>query len=125
MRVIIADDSMIMLDRLKQMLVSLEEVMVVGAFSNGTDALDALHALKPDLAILDNKMPGLKGIDVIREVRKEDRKVKLILLTFYADTYYWQQAMNAGADYFFSKSEDFEKIPEVISQLRNNGNDAQ
>lgn len=125
MRVIIADDSVIMLDRLQQMLVGLEDVMVVGAFSNGTDALEALQAQKPDLAILDNKMPGLKGIEVIREVRKEDRKIKMMLLTLYADTYYRQQAMNAGADYFFSKCEDFEKIPEVIDQLRKNGSDEQ
>lgn len=116
---------MIMLDRLQQMLVSLADVKVVGTFSNGTDALDALQALKPDLAILDNKMPGLRGIDVIREVRKDDREVKLMLLTFYADAYYRQQALNAGADYFFAKSEDFEKIPGVIDQLRKKGDDEQ
>lgn len=116
---------MIMLDRLQQMLVGLEDVVVIGAFSNGTDAFHALLTLKPDLAILDNKMPGLRGIDVIREVRKVDRMIKLMLLTLYADTYYRQQALNAGADYFFSKSEDFEKIPEVIDQLRKNGSDEQ
>jgi DNA-binding NarL/FixJ family response regulator len=109
-----------MLDRLQQMLSSLENVEVVGSFSNGTDALRNMHELKPDLAILDNKMPGLKGVDVIREIRKEDKKVKLMLLTFYADSYCRHQAMNAGADYFFSKSEDFENIPEVIMELRNN-----
>jgi len=45
------------------------------------------------------------------------------LLTFYADTYYKQQAMNAGADYFFSKSEDFEKIPVVLNELVKNEKD--
>ena len=120
MKVLIADDSSFMLDRLQQLLCSLEDVEVVGSFHNGIDALSGMHKLKPDLAILDNKMPGLKGVDVIREIRKEDNKVKLMLLTFYADTYYRQQAMEVGADYFFSKSEDFENIPEVIMELRNN-----
>lgn len=124
MRVLIADDSSFMLDRLQQMLLSLEDVEVVVSFRNGTDALHALRDQKPDLAILDNKMPGLKGVDVIREIRKEDRKVKIMLLTFYANTYYKQQAMNAGADYFFSKSEDFEKIPGVVSELVNDENAA-
>jgi DNA-binding NarL/FixJ family response regulator len=119
-RVLIADDSNFMLDRLQQMLVSMEGVELVGSFRNGTDALTALHELKPDMAILDNKMPGLKGIDIVKEMRKEGSKMKLMLLTFYADTYYRQQAMNAGADYFFSKSEDFEKIPEVIVELSRN-----
>ncbi len=118
---IIADDSTIMLDRLQQLLLGLKGVELVGAFGNGTDALSALQMLKPDLAILDNKMPGMKGVDIIREIRKEDSKMKLVLLTFYTDTYYREQAMNAGADYFFSKSDDFEKIPELVDQLRNNG----
>jgi DNA-binding NarL/FixJ family response regulator len=122
MRVIIADDSKIILDRLHQLLVGLEDVEVVGAFSNGTDALNAIHQLNPDLAILDNEMPGVKGIDIIREVRKEDWKVKLMMLTFYADPYYRKLVLNAGADYFLSKSEDFETIPEVINQLNKNGN---
>jgi len=117
-KVIIADDSHFILDRLQQMIFSMEDVEVVGSFQNGTDALNALHELKPDLAILDNKMPGIKGIDIIREIRKVDGKVKLMLLTFYADTYYRQRAMKAGADYFFSKSEDFENIPEVIMELK-------
>jgi len=124
MKVIIADDSTIMLDRLQQMLLRLTDVEVVGTFSNGTDALSALQKLKPDLAILDNKMPGIKGVDIIREIRKEDSKMKLMLLTFYADTYYREQAMNAGADYFFSKSDDFEKIPELIDQLRRNNGES-
>jgi DNA-binding NarL/FixJ family response regulator len=110
-----------MLDRLQQLLLGLKGVELVGAFGNGTDALSALQMLKPDLAILDNKMPGMKGVDIIREIRKEDSKMKLVLLTFYTDTYYREQAMNAGADYFFSKSDDFEKIPELVDQLRNNG----
>ena len=118
MRVLIADDSNFMLDRLQQMLVSIEDVEVVGSFHNGTDALAAMHKLVPDLAILDNKMPGIKGVDIIREIRKNDSKVKLMLLTFYADTYYRQQAMKAGADYFFSKSEDFENIPMILCPFR-------
>jgi DNA-binding NarL/FixJ family response regulator len=125
MRVLIADDSDFILDRLQQLLQSMEDVEVVGSFRNGTDALAALHQLKPDLAILDNKMPGLRGIDIIREIRKEDSEVKFMLLTFYAESHYRQQAINAGADYFFSKSEDFEKIPEVIIELTKNEKDVQ
>lgn len=117
MRVLIADDSAFMLDRLQQMLNNLEQVEVIGSFSNGTDALAAIRTLKPDVAILDNKMPGIKGVEVIREVRKKDHTVKLMLLTFYAESHYRQQAMIAGADYFFSKSEDFEKIPAVMIKL--------
>ncbi|MDO8896833.1 MAG: response regulator, partial [Bacteroidales bacterium] len=60
-------------------------------------------------------------IDVIKEIRKEDQKVKLMLLTFYANSYYSKQAMDAGADYFLSKSEDFDKIPELIAGIIRHG----
>ena len=122
MRIVIADDSDFMLERLQKTLNMVDQVEVVGVYHNGIEALAALKALNPDLAILDNKMPGLKGVDVIREIRKENNTVKLMLLTFYSDSYYRIQAMKAGADYFFSKSEDFEKIPEVIAELINNDN---
>ncbi|WP_372935199.1 response regulator transcription factor [Mariniphaga sediminis] len=119
MRVVIADDSDFILDRLNQMLVSMEQVKVVGRFHNGIDALNGLRELKPDLAILDNKMPGLRGVEIIRDIRKENAAVRLILLTLYADYYHREEAMTAGADYFFSNSEDFEYIPTVVSELVN------
>jgi len=64
-----------MLDRLQQMLSSMEKVEVVGSFQNGTDALSAMHKLKPDLTVLDNKMSRLKRVNVIREIRKEDIRI--------------------------------------------------
>jgi DNA-binding NarL/FixJ family response regulator len=121
-KIIIADDSDFMLERLQEMLTQVDKAEVIGVYHNGTEALEALKQLNPDLAILDNKMPGLKGVDVIREIRKENRTMKFMLLTFYSDSYYRKQAMKAGADYFFSKCDDFEKIPEVIAGLINNDN---
>ncbi len=118
-RVLIADDSDFMLDRLEQTLSGVKDVELVAVCRNGTDALTAMRNLKPDVASLDNKMPGLKGVEVIRKIRKVDKEMKLILLTFYADAHYRELAMKAGADCFLSKSEDFEKIQEVIKQWIN------
>lgn len=116
-KVLIADDSKFILDRLQQMLGLLDEVVLVGSYKNGLEALAAISQLKPDLAILDNKMPGIKGIDVIREVRKNDKLIKLMLLTLYSDGYYKDKAIKAGANFFFSKSEDFERVSDVVSSL--------
>ena len=124
MRIVIADDSDLMLERLQKMLSLIDKVEVLGVYRNGTDALAGLKTFSPDLAILDNKMPGLNGVDIIREVRKENHTIKLMLLTFYSDLIYQKQAMAAGADFFFSKSDDFEKIPGLIGQLIKNGNDS-
>ncbi len=117
MTVLIADDSKYILDRLQDMLNELDEVLLVGAYDNGTEALNAINELKPDLAILDNKMPGMKGIDVIKEVRKGNSMIQFMLLTFYTNAYYKSQALKVGANYFLSKSEDFEKVSDVVKNL--------
>jgi DNA-binding NarL/FixJ family response regulator len=92
-------------------------VEIVGALRNGTEALEAIRMLKPDLAIVDIKMPGLSGLEVLVEIRKEDTKVKMMILTFYASELYRHSAFEAGADYFFSKVDDFQKIALVVAEM--------
>lgn len=117
MKVIIADDSDLILDRLKQVLGQYEDVQIVGSYKNGTEALGALRFLKPDLAILDIKMPGLSGLQILTEIQKENHSLVTIIFTFHETVYYRQMAMKAGADYFLSKVDDFEKIPKIIDGL--------
>ncbi len=117
MRVLLADDSALILERLRTMVSRNDRVEIVGAMRNGTDTLRALRTLKPDLAIVDNKMPGLSGLEVLNEIRKEDRHLKFILLTYYATDYYRQLAEEAGVDYFLSKVDNFEMVAQLISQM--------
>lgn len=117
MKVVIADDSDLIRERLQDMLSISDQVEIVGSFDNGTDTLEALRNLKPDLAIVDIKMPGLTGLEVLMEIRKENKSLQFIILTLYASEYYWQTVMEAGADYFFSKVDDFEKVAIVINEM--------
>lgn len=119
MRIVIADDSTLIRERLQDVLRSLGQVEVVGTFNNGIDALKALQTLKPDLAIIDIKMPGLSGLEVLKEIRKENKTLQFIILTLHGTEYYRQQAISSGANYFFSKVDDFEKIEFVISEMLN------
>jgi two-component system invasion response regulator UvrY len=117
MRVLIADDSELIRERLQQMLSQFGQVEVVGSFNNGTQTLEGLLLLKPDLAIVDYKMPGLSGLEVLKGIRKETTDIKIIILTFYSSDYYRQLAMQYGADYFFSKADDFEKTEAVLTEM--------
>jgi two-component system response regulator YesN len=117
MRVLLADDSELILERLQEMLTIYKQVEIVGVLKNGTQALEALRMLKPDLAIVDIKMPGINGLDILRELRKDDKAIKVIILTFYSSVYYRRSAIKAGTDYFFSKVDDFEKISGVVAKL--------
>ena len=117
MRVLLAVDSILILEWLQDTLGVNKQVEIVGSFKNGIDTLKALKTLKPDLAIVDFKMPGLNGLEVLKEIRKENKILKFIILTYYSLDNYRQVAMQAGADYFFSKVDDFENVSIVIEEM--------
>ena len=119
MKVLLADDSSLILERLQEMISVHKQVEIVGTYKNGTDALNALRILKPDLAIVDIVMPGLSGLEVLKEIRKENKILRFIIFTFHSSDYYKQMAIQDGADYFFSKVDDFEKIAEVVEGMLN------
>ena len=117
MRVLLADDSALMIERLQYLLNMFQQVEIVGTCKNGTETLEALRVKNPDLAIVDIKMPGLSGLDVLKEIRKENKAVRFIILTFYSTEYYRELAVKAGVDYFFSKTEDFDKVTQVVEEM--------
>lgn len=117
MRVILADDSELILVRLQQMLGIFPQVELLGSYIDGIETLDAMRKQKPDLAIIDIKMPWMSGLDVLKEIRKEDKLMKIILLSFYSSDYYRQLASQLGADYFFSKSDEFEKLEIKVGEM--------
>jgi len=116
----LADDSELILVRLQQMLSIYPQVEIAGTFTDGIETLNAIRQQKPDLAIIDIRMPWLSGLEVLREIRKEDKTIKIMLLTFYSSEYYREQALKFGADYFFSKVDDFEKVLLTVSEILNN-----
>lgn len=117
MKVLLADDSGLILERLQGALSPFKHIEIVGSFKNGIETLEGLRSLKPQMAIVDIKMPGLSGLEVLSEIRKENKDVKFIILTFYASEYHRQLAMQSGADYFFSKVDDFDKAIQVAINL--------
>jgi two-component system response regulator (stage 0 sporulation protein A) len=117
MKVLLADDSELILETLQELLSAYKQVKIVASCKNGIETLESLRTLDPDLAIVDIKMPGLNGLEVIREIRKENKAVKLIVLTFHSSDYNRQMSIEAGADYFFSKADDFGKIAGVVEEL--------
>ncbi len=118
MKVIIADDSDLMRERLKLILESQNNVTVVGEARNSIEAKKIIEQLKPDIVLLDIRMPGGSGLDVLQNIREAELKTYVIVLTNYPYPPYRKKCLEGGADYFLSKSEEFDKLGIVISEIQ-------
>jgi DNA-binding NarL/FixJ family response regulator len=117
MKIVIADDSALWRDRIKSLLIDINEVFVLSEAKNGADALQIIREKEPDLAILDIRMPEMNGIEVLKKIRELKMNVKIIMLTSYPYPQYKKRCLEAGADYFLSKTEDFEDIKILVTDL--------
>ena len=120
MRVLIVDDSKIVCDRLHQMLINIAGVEIVGQAHNAEDAIASILELKPDVVILDIRLPGKSGIDVLKDIRAKKLPIRVIMLTNYPYPQYRKKCESLGADYFFDKVAEIEEIPKVIEKLSKN-----
>ena len=117
MRLFIADDSQILLNRLSSILSEIEEVRIVGQAENSIEAVKAVKNLKPDVVILDIRLPGKHGIFALEEIKKIENPPIVIMFTNFPYLQYRKKCMNAGADFFFYKAVEFESLVNTIKKL--------
>ena len=117
MKVLIADDSIVLRERLEEMLSELPGVEIMGHAQNVPETLTSIKELNPDVVILDIRMPGGSGIDVLQDIKKDKQAPLIIILTNYPYPQYRKKCMDLGADFFFDKSTEFEKVTAVFKQL--------
>lgn len=119
MKVLIVDDSEIVRERLKDILSEVTEGDPIGQAKDSCEAIEILYKLNPEIVILDIEMPGRSGIDLLREIKKREQPPWIIVLTNQSYSQYRKVCIKAGADFFFDKSTEFDKVAEVITQLNN------
>ncbi|HSC70094.1 MAG TPA: response regulator transcription factor [Candidatus Methylomirabilis sp.] len=118
MRVLIVDDSPILRERVAAMLSETSrDIELVGEAGNAFVAMDAICRLKPDAVILDISMPGKTGIDVLREIKRNDVSPMVMILTNYPHPQYRRRCKELGADFFFDKSTEFCKVARTFKLL--------
>ena len=117
MKVFLVDDSMVIRQRLKRLLAELEEVQVIGEAGQVQQATDAILEQKPDVVLLDIHLFNGNGIDVLRRLKKEKPAPAVIILTNYPYPQYRQECIEAGADFFFVKSTEFDQVVPALKQL--------
>jgi len=115
MKILIADDSLVVRDRLVTLLTeALQGIEVVGQAKDATEARSLAEELRPDVAILDIRMPKGSGADVLLDIKKLNPVPKVIILTNYPHPENKKKCIDRGADYFFDKSTEFKKVVSVL-----------
>ena len=116
-KVLIVDDSSLLRERLKDALSEIDGIEIIGEAQDKYEAINSIGKLNPDVVILDIRMPKGNGFEVLHNVKKDRPSCVVIIFTNYPYPQYRKKCMEAGADFFFDKSMEFEKIPEVLGQL--------
>ena len=117
MRVYVVDDSPLVRDRLVALLSETDGVDVIGTAGNADAGIAGIAREKPDVAILDIRMPTGSGISVLEAVKRAEDPPVVIMLTNYPYPQYRKKCMDAGADYFFDKSSEFQRVTDVLVRM--------
>ncbi len=116
--IVIADDSDLVRRGIRQMLANHDEFRIVAEARDGQEAADKVLLHRPDLAILDLRMPKLTGIDATRIIRRTTTDIPILMLTAHAEPQYLFQAVRAGAaGYVLKEASEEQLIAQIHSVL--------
>lgn len=114
-KVFIVEDSPIIRERLLALLGSIEGAAAIGQASSAGEAIDGILALQPDAVVLDLKLADGSGFDVLRAVHERAPGIELYMLSNFAAEPYRRMAARLGARDFFDKSNEFQRVREVLA----------
>ena len=114
MKILICDDQAVVRDGLELLLKLERDFEVVGAARDGAEAVELTKEKKPDLVLMDLKMPGVNGIEATRQIRAHFPEIKVLVLTTYDDDQWLFDAIRAGASGYLLKDTPREEIVRAI-----------
>lgn len=120
-RVVLADDHVFVRDGIKSLLENEVNINVVGEATDGLEALTLIDELKPDLLILDIRMPNMTGIEVVEQLRSKSNFVKIVMLSMHESEEYVLKSIQAGADGYLLKGSSKEEFLKAVHTVSNGG----
>ena len=116
-RVLIADDHILFREGLSALLERSEDMEVVGQVSNGDDAIKQAELLRPDIILMDIRMPVVDGIEATKRIVSERRGARIIVLTMCEDDKSLFEAVKSGANSYFLKTDSISSLIKNIRAL--------
>ncbi len=116
-RVLIADDHTVVRDGLVAVLAHRPEIMVVGEAGTGVEAVEQARRLRPDVILMDLRMPEMDGAEAMRRIRQDDAEVRFLVLTTFDNDEYIFEAIQAGARGYLLKDVSREELFRAVTAV--------
>ena len=112
--VLLVDDHPVVIEGLRKLLATTDDIKVTGEAHDAAGAIEQAKTLRPDVILLDLRMPGASGVQAIRRLREQEWPGAVLILTSYGDQAYVRQAIEAGADGYLLKNAPTEDLIAAI-----------
>ena len=116
-RILIADDHTIVREGLKQIIEDRTDMCVAGEARNGWEALEKVKKNNYDLVLLDISMPGPGGLDVLKQLKDDHPKLRILILSMYPEEQYAVRALRAGASGYLTKESASDELIAAIRMV--------
>ena len=120
-KVIIADDHPLFRRGLKNAFSETSDIEVVAEAEDGDDLLKKISGLDLSVALMDVAMPGKHGLDLLKQIREEQPKLPVLVLTVYPEEHYAVRFFKAGASGFIHKESSTDEIYAAVRKVANGG----
>jgi len=119
-RVLVVDDHELVRSGITRMLADNPDLDVIGQASSGEDAIEFVRKDRPDIVLMDIRMPGIGGLEATRRILRIDDSVRVIVVTACADDPYPTRVMQSGATAYITKGADIKEMLRAI-RMANSG----
>jgi DNA-binding NarL/FixJ family response regulator len=120
-RLVIADDHAIVREGLKRIVSDAPELQVVGEAADGTEVMQRVRELEVDVLVLDLSMPGRSGMELIKLVKAEKPKLRILVLSMHQETQYAVRAIRSGASGYLTKESAPAQLVQALAKIAAGG----
>lgn len=113
-RVILADDHVMLREGIKQLLEFDQTIQVVAEANDGVECLEKINSVEADVLLLDINMPRKNGLDTLHEIKKNKKKIKVLILTVHEEVEYLVKAIDLGVEGYILKDSGSMELKKAI-----------
>lgn len=121
MRILIVDDHVVVRQGIKQIIKDMDRPIEVGEAGNGSEAIRMLREGDWDMVLLDINLPGKNGIEVLKNIKAEWKRLPVLMLTMYSEDQYAMRAIKNGASGYMTKETASDELMNAINRVMNGG----